>query len=43
MSRRSYTKQFKISAVKLVYEESAIPGHGNRTLSVDPTTESPPH
>jgi transposase len=35
MSRRKYTREFKVSAVKLVQEQGYSPGEAARSLGVD--------
>jgi len=38
MSRRSFSREFKESAVKLVNEQGYTPGEAARSLGVDPAT-----
>jgi transposase len=38
MARRKYTREFKVSAVKLVQEQGYSPGEAARSLGVDPTS-----
>ncbi len=38
MSRRKYTREFKVSAVKLVQEQGYSPGDAAKSLGVDPNS-----
>jgi len=38
MARRMFSREFKESAVKLVYEQGYTPGEAARSLGVDPAT-----
>jgi len=41
MARREFTREFKVSAVKLVTEQDRMPSEAGRNLGVDPADRDP--